>query len=130
MIDRSKNDDEQLIERIREHLDAGVDELDGETLSRLAEARRQAVAAAGRPRRRWTILRPGDDHGAADWLVPAGAFASVVATVLALTIMVADSGNGLAKEVEDLEMLTAGEEIELYENLEFYLWLQDRESTG
>ena len=62
--------------------------------------------------------------------MPAGAFASVVATVLALTIMVADSGNGLAKEVEDLEMLTAGEEIELYENLEFYLWLQDRESTG
>lgn len=129
MIDRSRDDDDRLVERIREHLDARVDDLDAETLSRLAEARRRALAAAGKPRRRWTIPRPGD-HRAADWVVPAGAFASVVATVLALTIMVAEPGNGLAKEVDDLEMLTAGEEIELYENLEFYLWLQDRESTG
>lgn len=129
MIDRSMDDEAKLVERIREQLDADVDDLDGATLSRLAEARRQAVAAAGKPRRRWWMPRPGG-QGAADWLVPAGAFASVVATVVALTIMVAEPGNGLAKEVDDLEMLTAGEEIELYENLEFYLWLQDRESTG
>jgi hypothetical protein len=62
--------------------------------------------------------------------VPAGAFASIVATAVALTIMVGEPGDGLARDVDDLEILTAGEEIELYENLEFYLWLQDRESTG
>jgi len=129
MIDRSRVDEAKLIERIREQLDAGVDKLDGATLSRLAKARRQAVAAASESRRRWWPPWPGE-HSTGDWLVPAGAFASVVATAVALTIMVAEPGNGLAKEIDDLEMLTAGEEIELYENLEFYLWLQDRESAG
>ncbi len=65
-----------------------------------------------------------------DWLVPAGAFASVLATAVALTIMVAEPGSGSAREVDDVELLTAGEELELYENLEFYQWLQDREQTG
>lgn len=32
--------------------------------------------------------------------------------------------------MDDLELLTAGEELELYENLEFYRWLQGREQTG
>jgi hypothetical protein len=63
-------------------------------------------------------------------LVPAGAFASVVATAVALTLMVSEPGNNVAREVDDLELLTAGEELELYENLEFYLWLPDREQTG
>ncbi len=44
--------------------------------------------------------------------------------------MVVEPGNGLAREADDLELLTAGEELELYENLEFYQWLQDREQTG
>lgn len=129
MIDRSRDDEAKLIERIREQLDACVDDLDGATLSRLAQARRQAVAAAGKSRRRWWPPWPGE-HSAGDWLVPAGAFASIVATAVALTIMVAEPGNGLGKKVDDLEMLTAGEDIEFYENLEFYLWLQDRESAG
>lgn len=130
MSDTSRDDDERLIERIRQRLDADTVALDGATLARLEQARRQAVAAAGRPpRRRWSTARI-DRHQPGDWLLPAGAFASVVATAVALTIMVGDSGNGLAREVDDLEMLTAGEEIELYENLEFYQWLQGREQTG
>jgi hypothetical protein len=44
--------------------------------------------------------------------------------------MVAEPGSGSAREVDDVELLTAGEELELYENLEFYQWLQDREQTG
>ena len=128
MTETSKGD--ELMDGIRRRLDADVDALDDATLARLGDARRAALAVAARPaaRGRWKPRLAG--HGPGDWMLPAGAFASVVATAVALTLMVGDPGAGIAGEIDDLEMLTAGEEIELYENLEFYLWLQDREHTG
>ena len=122
--------DAQLIERIRRRLDEDVANLDDATLSRLRHARQLALSAAsegkqGGTRTRWLSGRPSGD-----WLVPAGAFASVVATAFALTLMVAEPENGLTREVEDLDLLTAGEELELYENLEFYQWLEESEQTG
>jgi hypothetical protein len=122
----SPDGDAQLVEGIRRHLDEDAAGLDDATVSRLKQARQMALAVAARgqhPRRRGS--RP-----VGDWLVPAGAFASIVATAIALTLMVSEPGNGVAREVDDLELLTAGEEFELYENLEFYLWLPDREQTG
>ena len=129
MSDISRDKDAQLIEGIRCQLDEDVDNYDSTTRSRLAQARRLAMAAA-QPRgpwwrRTWLASRP-----AGDWLLPAGAFASVVATAFALTLMVAEPGNDLAREVDDLELLSSGEELELFENLEFYQWLPDREQTG
>jgi hypothetical protein len=130
MSNDSRDIDAQIIEGIRHRLDEQVDDLDSATLSRLARARRLALAAAVEPRRRWRrMLRPSSSP-AGDWLVPAGAFASVLATAVALTLMVAEPGNGSAREMDDVELLTAGEELELFENLEFYQWLQDREQTG
>lgn len=130
MSSTSRDADAELVERIRRRLDQQVGDFDDATLSRLETARRQALAAADRPRRSWWRTRGSGGVFAGDWLLPAGAFASVVATAVALSLMVADPGDGVAREVDDLELLTAGEEIELYENLEFYLWLQDREQTG
>ena len=126
----SQENDARLIERIRRRLDEDLAELDSATLSRLRQGRQQALAAATQRKRlpwrvRWLERRP-----ASDWLVPAGAFASIVVTAFALTVMVAEPQNGLAHEVEDLDLLTAGEELELYENLEFYEWLEKREQTG
>ena len=122
--------DAQLAECIRRRLDEDVSGLDDATLSRLRRARRLAVSAAaeGRPGR-WRSVRLFD-RPTGDWLVPAGAFASIVATALALSLLVAEPDDGLAREVEDLDLLTAGEELELYENLEFYQWLEKREQTG
>ncbi len=128
MSKNSRDIDAQLIEGIRHRLDEEVDSLDSATLLRLAQARRLALAAGPRPRWRRTIRLSTGPAG--DWLVPAGALASILATAVALTLMVAEPGNGSARELDDVELLTAGEELELYENLEFYLWLQDREQTG
>jgi len=126
MSNNSRDKDAQLIEGIRNRLDEQVAGLDSATCSRLAQARRLALAAAAQPRPRWRKMT----RTAGDWLVPAGAFASVLATAVALTLMVAEPGDGSAGEMDDVELLTAGEELELYENLEFYQWLQDREQTG
>jgi len=130
MSNTSRDDDAGLVERIRRRLDQDVNGLDSATLSRLEQARRLALAAVAQPRRRWWRMTWVASRPARDWLVPAGAFASVVATVVAVTLMVMEPGSGLAREADDLELLTAGEELELYENLEFYQWLQDREQTG
>jgi hypothetical protein len=126
MSNDTRDMDAKLIEGIRNRLDEQVAGLDSATCSRLAQARHLALAAAAEPRPRWRrATRP-----AGDWLVPAGAFASVLATAIALTLMVTEPGDGSAPEMDDVELLTAGEELELYENLEFYQWLQDREQTG
>jgi hypothetical protein len=126
----SREIDAQLIEAIRHRLDEQADGLDSATLLRLAQARRLALAAAVEPRRRWRRMMRPSRRPVGDWLVPAGAFASVLATAVALTLMVAEPGNESARVMDDVELLTAGEELELYENLEFYQWLQDREQTG
>lgn len=126
----SQEQDAQLIERIRRRLDESVSELDAATLSRLEQARQRALSAGAESQRRRGRTRGLTGRPASDWLVPAGALASVVATVFALAVMVAEPENGLTRELEDLDLLTVGEELELYENLEFYQWLEKRDQTG
>ena len=130
MSTQEQEHDAQLIERIRRRLDEDVAGLDGATLSRLHQARQHALSTATQNWRPWRRARWLSGTSTGDWLVPAGAFASIVATAFALTLMVAEPENGLTREVEDLDFLTAGEELELYENLEFYQWLEDRGQTG
>jgi hypothetical protein len=130
MSTQKRANDAQLIERIRRRLDEDAAGLDSAALSRLRQARQRALSAATQSRRPWWRARWLSDTSAGDWLVPAGAFTSIVATAFALTIMVAEPDNDLTREVEDLDLLTAGEELELYENLEFYQWLEDRGQTG
>lgn len=129
MSRQTRDSDARLVERIRRHLDEDVASFDETTLSRLEQARHRALAAATTGGPWWRGARLAR-HPPRDWLVPAGAFASLVATALALTLMVEEPDHGIAREADDLEMLTAGEELELYENLEFYQWLGDREQTG
>ena len=130
MSNTSRSDDAHLVEHIRRRLDEDVDGLDDATLSRLEQARRLALAAASQVRRPWWQVPGLASRPMGNWLVPTGALASVVATAFALTLMVAEPGDGVSREVADLELLTAGEELELYENLEFYQWLPDSEQTG
>lgn len=130
MSETPSRDEARLIARIRRHLDEGAADLDHAALARLREAREAAVAAARPGSRGFRRGRSITGRPPGDWLLPAGAFASVVATAVALGIMVAEPANGVAREMTDLEMLTGGEDMELYENLEFYQWLEDRERKG
>lgn len=119
MIDRDR--EQELALRARTALDESIDALDGETVARLASARRRAL---GFERRR---SRPA--------LVAAG---GLLAATLALAIGVSwwtrSSAELAAVEspeaLEDLELLAANEELDLYENLEFYEWLEADGVTG
>lgn len=107
-------DDREVMETVRERLEAGLDRMDDVTQARLRAARRQALAAGVVHTRR----------RAAGWAMAA-------AVVLAVGLWVMHGRGELpAAGVEDIEVLAAGDDLELYEDLEFYGWLASLDETG
>lgn len=108
-------DDDRFAGRTKKLFDESVDSLDAATLSRLNRGRQAALAAAGR--------RPAVGWG---WLPAAGAVATV-----AIAVMLRNGVGDVPAEaaVSDFEILMAGEDLEMLEDLDFYRWL-DEESDA
>jgi hypothetical protein len=119
-------DDAELERHARNVFKASVDDLDAATLSRLNQARQQALeAAAGRKRFgwRWTT-----------WAPATALAASVLAAVLLLRspsetgapVQVAVTPTNADVRQDPLELLTAGEDLDLATeaDLEFYAWIE------
>ena len=109
----------------RELLDAQGDNLDAATRSRLNQARQRALDEGLRPRaRRW------------QWPALALSCACGVVLVLGLGLRTAapviEAEPLLAAPMSEpeYEMLVAGEDLELIENLEFYAWLDQQSLDG
>ena len=111
--------DRDFEERTKLLFDESVAALDGETRSRLTQARYRALEEFEKPRQPAWVRS----------LMPAGA----VAAVAALTVMlwqspvapVAETDFNVAA-VTDLEILLGEEELEMIEELEFYAWLEEQ----
>jgi hypothetical protein len=119
-------DDAELERHARNVFKASVDDLDAATLSRLNRSRQQALAAAR-----------GREHNGWRWPVwaPVGALAAgVLAAVLLLnsptdtgvSVQVAATAGSADTQQDPLELLAAGEDLELVTqaDLEFYAWVQ------
>lgn len=118
-------DEREMAARARQVFNASIEDLDAATRSRLAQSRATAIrtARAGRDRA-WA--RPSR-------LVPLGA---AVAAVIAVALIwqrsdtrvapVAPVGQVEAAVVDDLDILLAGEDLDLFEDLEFYTWLLEQ----
>ncbi len=117
------NDESQLLQRIRKQLDSEIETQSPSVQGRLRAARREALAgnkARSSSHRLWVPA------------MAASLFAVVVSTSLWLqhnersdspsTILLQ-----LANEA-DMQMINAGDDIELYQNLEFYYWLQQEQA--
>lgn len=108
--------DKDFIEQIGKTLDQGLQELDGDTLNRLRQAR---VAATE---------RNGHRHMQHGWLVAGGALASVlIALVLSLQLNSTAPNESM---LEDMALLSADAELDLYQELDFYDWLVEKEQGG
>ena len=123
MTDKHKQPvDEQLLLSAAKHtLDESVESLDQETLDRLAAIRLQALAAASSRKSR-----------SSNWFMPAGGFvtaAALVAAVLLWTSQPAMEESAPMALIEDINLLTDSEEIDFYQNLEFYQWLAANEQA-
>jgi len=109
--------DRELIEQSHAALERSARELDPETLTRLAQARARALERAGRrthPR---------------IWLL-GGGLASASAAALAWLLLSPSVEPGPALVVEDLELLSSTESLELLQDLDFYEWLESDESIS
>ena len=122
--------DEEFLDEIKQRLESSANELDELTLARLGAARRRAVEAGSRP----PILHLGDTLaiGRTGWvaLVLAG-------MLLILSLMVLMPGSQPARDdlqavslMEDMELLGAAEDLEFYQDLDFYLWVTDEQDPG
>jgi hypothetical protein len=116
----------ELERRARDAFNDSVDGLDSATLSRLNRSRQRALAAAaGRDRTglRWKLWAPA---GA----LAAGVLAAVLFTQsptrTGLPAPVAATATGTDVQQDPLELLTAGEDLDLAAeaDLEFYAWVE------
>lgn len=118
MTDLSRSPEElRLVNGIRQQLDRSCNALDGQTLSRLNRIRHAALERK--------------QSRSARMLLPFGGF--VTACMLVLTVMVftpgrAPDSDALASPLEDLDILTSSDSLDLYEDYEFYQWLAENDS--
>ncbi len=106
--------DEAVAQRARELFDDSVEGLDAAARSQLNRRRHAALEqAAGGPAWRW------------DRLVPAtGVAAAAVLAVLVVTGNRPDVAPVPTNGVADMEILLEGDELEMFEDLEFYTLLE------
>lgn len=95
--------------------DDSVERLDGAALSRLNQGRHAALeglanAEVSAQWRRW---------------VPAGGVAAVA--LVSVLLMQGPEVETLPGEISDFEILMEGESLEMYQDLEFYSWLDEAE---
>jgi hypothetical protein len=113
----SEREDRRFAERARERLERSAQELDADTGARLRAARLRALDAAPQ-RSRWL-------YG-----VPIGALATASAALLAVYLSRETPALGPGATLEDFELLSDAEPLELYEQLEFLEWLDAHEQKG
>ena len=106
-------------EQTKRLFDESVAALDGETRSKLTQARYRALEEM-KPRRQTVWTRA---------LVPVGVAAAVAMLTITLwqgQIPSADDGDFDVAAVTDLEILLSEEELDMIEELEFYAWLEEQ----
>jgi hypothetical protein len=108
-------------ERLRSLLDKKAGELDSHTLSRLRQARSRALARQSKPAGRLQLP---------DWSI-AGGLATATIAVLAFSFLLETPQDPGLPPVPagDLEILASGEDLEFYDQLDFYHWLEEEGET-
>lgn len=110
------------IARIREQLDASAHNLDAAALARLNAARQAALAQ--HTGRRWQIR----------WMPAAGMLSTACALLLALglwhTHRVVRTEPTLHATGDDLGIVAGAENLDMYEDLDFYAWLDAQDTNG
>lgn len=108
---------QQLAQQLRDRAEA---EIDGETLSRLTQARHRALEQTTQKKRRLS-----------SWPLPVGVAASVMAAVIVVMMWQGMNESPILEQVSSEEMaLVASEDIEFFEELEFYEWLESENASS
>jgi hypothetical protein len=119
--EQAKQSEQQFLNNISDELDRSCDGLDGHTQSRLNSIRHAALEH-GRKSLSRTLLSPFGG------LVTACVLVLVVGMLYQGQLEIpTQAGPDNISPMEDLDILTSAESLELFENLEFYQWLEENE---
>jgi hypothetical protein len=123
--------DQQIVDSMKSELNESVDNINARDLSAITQARYQALELSQ--------TSPGKTKKNFSWMfVPAGAIATACLTVVVYNfIQVApESVDGQNLDQENYEFVSAVENFDIYEDpelneeLDFYEWLDDYESSS
>jgi len=118
--------DQIFLSAAKSTLNCSVDQIDDHTQARLAAIRRRAVESA--THKQAVTTSPVFSR----WILPVGGLATVFAAVLVtVTLWTQEPVQNAAPVavLEDLNILTGNDEIEFYQELEFYEWLAVNEQN-
>jgi len=105
--------DQQLVNAIKSALDDSVTSIDANTVSRLTQIRNRALERAEKKTNLWFVL-------------PAGAIATACLALIVYSF-VWNKEFDQPMTADDIELITSSDSLDLYEDLEFYEWLDDYE---
>jgi len=125
----SESKETEFILGVRKTLDESLEQLDSTTISRLQAIRKDAIKQYS------GIQSPGKQKQTGkwpSWVLPVSGFATIaLAVVLSIGLwQQLNSDQNIMASIEDMSLLTDDEDLEFYEELEFYQWLADEESAG
>ena len=106
---------QKLLAGLKGVLDQSCERIDANTLTRLKAGRLRAVELAGS---RYSLFfrRP-------HWLTAGGLATAALLMVMVTGWFVASRQSRPAQQLEDLEIMAAQEQLDLYADLDFYRWL-------
>lgn len=121
MLDKTTPDTNKLERELASRLRESEQQLDTSTLSALATARKQALAAN---------TANGESSSAIPW--QGWLLAASVALIALLVALPAQQPKQVTEKSSEVMALEEGphEDLELFENLEFYEWLAYQEDLG
>ena len=98
----TKDSNDALVNQLKQSLDQQANDLDAATLSQLRQARARALDEMARKQQRFKpgIIWAGDNGIAPD----------------------------MAQQIADVDLLTDDDSIDFYEDLDFYIWLEQQEN--
>ena len=106
-----KDKDQAFLDAIKSELDQSVYNIDAATVSRITQARYQAIE------------KKSKNIQFAVWL-PAGAIASACVALVIYTLATTSTQIEQESILDEVELIS---ELDLFENLEFYEWLEEYE---
>lgn len=117
-------DEQLLLSAAKSTLENNIDQIDEQVQARLAAARREAIDACS--------TKQSVTAKFSNWILPVGGLAMVGAALLvAVTLWTMPIEQKLepVAVLEDINLLTGSEDIDFYQELEFYEWLAVNEQA-
>ena len=114
MSDEQKNE-ARFIAAVKRELDRSTEALDTLTVARLRRARLRALDAGARPR---------------TWLIAGGLATATLGAALVAVLVFAPAAAPPLASLEQFDLLSENDSLDLYEDLDFYRWLAARTDAG